>query len=110
MSFHLPVEKDPFSKRFFTIIIFFLFFFFIEFFVETILPGVLAVFLLGAIVLFCGNMLGFTHESPKKMTGVDSEIPVKAVDKKTLVKIETEIMEEMLRARRAKLEKLAKDD
>lgn len=84
MSFRLPVDEEPFSKRFFTMIIFL-----IEFFIEIILPGVVAVCALGAIVLFCGSMFGLTQGSPKETTEVDSANPVKAVDEKTLVKIET---------------------
>lgn len=71
--------------------------------------GWFAVFVLGAIVLFCGNMLGLIQESPKETTKAESADPATAVDEKTLIKIETEIPD-MLRTRQAKLEKLVKDD
>ena len=61
MPFQFPSAEDPFFKRFFIMIALF-----IEFFVEVIFPGVVAFVLLAAIVLFCGNMLGLTQDSPSE--------------------------------------------
>lgn len=113
MPFRLPAAENSFSQRFFIMIAFF-----IEFFVEIILPGVVAVVLLAAIVLICGKMLGLTQDSPNNTTDqqtvredrADSADLVQAVDDKTLLKIETKILKEMLQTRRTRLNGLVKSD
>ena len=113
MPFQFPSAEDPFFKRFFIMIALF-----IEFFVEVIFPGVVAFVLLAAIVLFCGNMLGLTQDSPNETTGqqivregrADPADLAEAVDEKTLLKIEMKILEEMLQTRRTRLNGLVKSD
>ena len=113
MLFQFPSEDDPFFKRFFLMIAVS-----IEFIVEVFLPILLAFVLVAAIVLFCGNMLGLTQASPNETTGeqtvrkgrADSADLAQAVDEKTLLDIETKILEEMLQTRRTRLNGLAKSD
>ena len=116
MSFQLPSEDDPFPKRFYTMMIFF-----IVFLIEFILPVVAAIFLLGMIVTICGNMLGLIQlDSPSetinqqtradRADSADDPDPVQAVDEKTLLEIETKILEEMLQTRRTRLNGLAKSE
>lgn len=116
MSFQLPSEDDPFPKRFYTMMIFF-----IVFLIEFILPVVAAIFLLGMIVTICGNMLGLIQlDSPSetinqqtradRADSADDPDPVQAVDEKTLLEIETRILEEMLQIRRARLDGLVKSE
>ena len=110
MPFQLPNDEDPFFKRFLTMV-----WLFGEFFVEIIFPGVVAVFLLGGTVLFCGHMLGIIPDPDKtkdqqapKESQNDPAKPVQVLDEKTRVSIEMEILEEMLQARRVRMEKLVK--
>ena len=112
MPFQFPSDDDSFPKRFYMMVILF-----IEFFIEIILPVVAAVFLLGMVVTICGNMLGLIQLDPPSETNkqqtqparkdrVDSADPAQTVDEKTLLEIETNILEEMLQTRRARLDDL----
>ena len=118
MLFQLPSEDDPLPKRFYMMMILF-----IDFFIEFMLPAVAAIFLLGMIVMICGNMLGLIpSETTNRQTQPAGEgdqtdsadpadpDPVQAVDEKTLLEIETRILEEMVRTRRARLDELVESE
>lgn len=117
MLFQLPSEDDPLPKRFYMMMILF-----IDFFIEFMLPAVAAIFLLGMVVIICGNMLGLTpSETTNRQTQPAGEgdqtdsadldpDPVQAVDEKTLLEIETRILEKMVQTRRAKLDELVESE
>ncbi|PKY06025.1 hypothetical protein P168DRAFT_289421 [Aspergillus campestris IBT 28561] len=112
MPFQLPDDEDPFFKRFLIMV-----WFFAEFLVEFIFPALVAVFLLGGTVMFCGLLLGIIPDPQKtkdqqalKESRTDSTESVQALDEKTRVNLEMEILEEMLQARRVRMEKLVKSD
>ncbi|PLB35726.1 uncharacterized protein BDW47DRAFT_110036 [Aspergillus candidus] len=112
MLFRLPDDEDPFYRRFFIMV-----WFFAELLVEFIIPALVAVFLLGGIVMFCGLLLGIIpdpEETKDKKAPKESQLdPAKSVqglDEKNRVNIEMEILEEMLQERRVRMEKLVKCD
>lgn len=113
MYFQFPNEEDPFYKRFFMTILFF-----VELFVEISFPAMVAVVLLAVAVFMCGSMLGSTqgfrramtdHHQPREGQAGSSD-PAQALDEKRRLKLEMEILEEMLRTRRERVERLVKSD
>ena len=115
MLFQLPCGDDSFPKRFYLMMILF-----IDFFIEFMLPVVAAIFLLGMIVMICGNILGLipsgttNRQTQPAREGDQTDSadpdPAQAVDKKTLLEIETGILEEMLQTRRARLDELVESE
>lgn len=112
MYFQFPNEEDPFYKRFFMTILLF-----VELFVEISLPAMVAVVLIAVAVFMCGSMLGSTQGFRRAMTDhqpregqAGSSDPAQALDEKRRLKLELEILEEKLRTRRERVERLVKSD
>ncbi|OJJ87918.1 uncharacterized protein ASPGLDRAFT_42985 [Aspergillus glaucus CBS 516.65] len=118
MSFQWPSENDPFYKRIFVKTLLF-----IPVIAEIMLPVLIALFVIGMIVtitvMFCGVMLGLIPDPTKntddnsssnnnnnKGGQTDSSNPAQAVDEKTRINVEMELLREMLQARQEKFDKL----
>lgn len=116
MSFQWPSENDPFYKRIFVKTLLF-----IPVIAEIMLPVLIALFVIGMIVtiivMFCGVMLGLIPDPTKntddnnssnnnKGGQIDSSNPAQAVNEKTRINIEMELLREMLQARQEKFDKL----
>lgn len=133
-SFKSPSDDDPYFKRFFMI-----FYMVLEALVEVGLPILAAVVFFAFIVFLCGHALGIVPVPPDNTTDrptpkekqadspgllqaemTDEETLRKkqtdpaglqqAVDEKTLLKVEMEILKEMQQIRQAKLNRLVESD
>ncbi|THC95316.1 hypothetical protein EYZ11_005226 [Aspergillus tanneri] len=107
----MPSSDAPYYKHFIAT-----FLTTIEFVFKFTIPCTLGIIFVAFLFLCVGRMLGFvktneSNEIPNSQEGqAGSPDPAQAIDEKTRLRIEMQILEEMLKTRRERTEKLGRSN